>query len=216
MFKSCEIEVPSWTTLKLATNEDNLEAAYDASIMILHNNIDMLITSVITQAPVHLKDPPTVDFLVGILKAGEDFDTKNSNPNIPSSEDSINKIVTFPWAAHHRKIPTVRTVLASSTLVSDNSALLHKRYLQSLTHIPHPLVKYITKQKVFDSMNAKLNQLIAQTIMLNLAAGPVQNNNKCSAKSLFLPFVSSRLPSYINVASHTGPSTEPHPQKATG
>ena len=43
MFKSCEIEVPSWTTLKLATNEDNLEAAYDASIMILHNNIDMLI-----------------------------------------------------------------------------------------------------------------------------------------------------------------------------
>ena len=123
--KTNKVEIPSWNIIKTVTNADDLEVANDASPTIKHFTSAIDIPLFIMKAIISLQDPSPADILIAALKAAEEFDTNNTDPNIPTSTDTMKVIIPFLWVSHHKNIAAVGTAPASSPKIQKRARELH-------------------------------------------------------------------------------------------
>ena len=123
--KTNEVEIPSWNIIKTVTNADDLEVANDASPTIKHFTSAIDIPLFIMKAIISLQDPSPADILIAALKAAEEFDTNNTDPNVPTSTDTMKVIIPFLWVSHHKNIAAVGTAPASSPKIQKRARELH-------------------------------------------------------------------------------------------
>ena len=151
ILKTNKVEISSWNTIKNVSNANDLEAAKDASPTVKHFTSAIAIPPFITKVVISLQDPSPGDILVAALKAADEFDVNNSNPNVPTSIDTTKAIIAFLWESHHKNIVPVGTAPTSSPTILQKARELHNINLAITSHhTSTPVIPNSSEPQLFD------------------------------------------------------------------
>ena len=167
-----EVECPSWATLSMVTTVEGVNSAKDANATPVFMPSAISLPPFLTKQIIPLNSPTAAQVFVEAQLAAKIFDT-TKGPAIPASSHSMKKVLPFLWAAHHEKIQAVPTTPSISAAIAMKCKAMHSIF-KKVTFGNNSSTSQIniTEPSILESMNANLEQMVANSIMSQSAAAP--------------------------------------------
>ena len=166
ILKINEIDAPSWAIIQAIQTPADLEAARDITPNLRHFTSAIAIPPYLTQALMNLQGPSASEVYMEVLRVSEIFDSEKEDSVPPSTE--INKdILTYLWGVHKNLIEPVSTSPHVSSTITNLVKAIHMQNLHTKA-TPTPTVQFedlTGPPRVMDQMNARLGQLVSNSIM---------------------------------------------------
>ena len=191
-----EVECPSWATLSTVTTEEGVETAKDANASPVFMTSAFSLPPFLIKALLPLNSPSAAEVYVAAQLAAKIFD-RDKEAIFPASSISMKKLLPFLWSAHHKKIQTVATTPSVSPAIALKCKNMHDIFeYQNPAPTPQTTNTPVTYPSIFESMNASLEQIVANNIMAQSATG-TQNKrsfeNRCNATFQTLVLTASAM-----------------------